>query len=399
MKVQCPNCKTLYEISGSKLSDKGTKAICPKCQTRFYIAPVTQTIEDTTSENGEYHQNNRKVKLKKDASNLPVASEPPTAVSESKAICGFWRRIFAFLIDVLFLFILLTIFGPLGRALISEAHEWIWEAAESLIFILYFGLFNSQHGKGQTIGKRLTKIKVVGQHGKNISFTMSCLRAAILFLIFVLETPAFLENIHTFRHINLLGIGAAGAAIYLYIFNRRTRQSLHDLAVGTFVVSSQHSEKVHLPEVWKVHYALAGVLALTLIVINYGAQVFMKGFLPTFESRMERLQPMRDEIYKISRVKEVLTNEEMVENKRYLQVVVIWEEQPKDLEKAGLKIAAIALKEDPDVMSLDTLSVVFRVVSRKKFLSFQSEGWKDYYAARHSPEEWKKILGPTILKE
>jgi tetratricopeptide (TPR) repeat protein/uncharacterized RDD family membrane protein YckC len=302
------------------------------------------------------------------------------------------------MIDVLFLFILFTIFGPLGRAFISEANQWILELLETGIFILYFGLFNSHHGKGQTIGKRLTKIKVVGQHGKNISFSMSCLRASILFIVFAAGTPAFLENIQPFKLINLVGIGAAGAAIYLYIFNSRTRQSLHDLAVGTCVVSTQHSGKVDLPKVRKVHYTIAFVLAAALIVINQGVQIFQEAFLPKFESRLESLQPMQEKIYKIDMVKEVVINEEMVKNKRNLQVIVIWEERPEDLEKAGIEIAAIILKEDPDVASLDNLIVSFREISRVKFLSLQYETFKDYYAAKHSPEEWKKILESTILR-
>jgi predicted Zn finger-like uncharacterized protein len=395
MKVQCPNCKTLYDISGSKISDKGTKVICPKCQTRFYIAPVTQTIEDKTVEYDEYHPSNRKAELKKDASNLPEASEPTTAVSEPKAICGFWRRIFAFTIDLLFLFILFTILGWLWGTLISEADERIWEVLEAGICILYFGFFNSHHGKGQTIGKRLTKIKVVNEHGKNISFLSSCWRAAILSFIFFAETPAFLENVLFFR---LVGIGAAGAIIYLYIFNGQTRQSLHDLLVGTYVVSSHHSGKVDLPKIRKVHYAIAFTLAVVLTVINQGVQIYQQAFLPTIESRLERLQPMQEKIYKIDMVKEVAIYDEMVGNERYLQVIVVWEEPPEDLQKAGIKIAAIILKEDPDVASLDNLIVSFREISRVKFLSFQYETFKDYYAAKHSPEEWKKIIEPTILQ-
>ena len=37
MKVQCPNCKTLYEKSGTKISDKGMKVI---------FTPDIKTIED-----------------------------------------------------------------------------------------------------------------------------------------------------------------------------------------------------------------------------------------------------------------------------------------------------------------------------------------------------------------
>ena len=64
MKVQCPNCKTLYEKSGTKISDKGMKVICPKCQTRFNITPDIKTIEDALAEYDEYHPSNGKIELK-----------------------------------------------------------------------------------------------------------------------------------------------------------------------------------------------------------------------------------------------------------------------------------------------------------------------------------------------
>ena len=37
MKVQCSNCKAVYQIDESKIPEKGAYATCPKCKTRFYI--------------------------------------------------------------------------------------------------------------------------------------------------------------------------------------------------------------------------------------------------------------------------------------------------------------------------------------------------------------------------
>jgi len=50
--------------------------------------------------------------------------------------------------------------------------------------------------------------------------------------------------------------GLGGALVYLYVFNRRTRQSLHDLAAGTFVVAARHSGGIR-ERIWRPHLALA----------------------------------------------------------------------------------------------------------------------------------------------
>jgi predicted Zn finger-like uncharacterized protein len=37
MKVQCPSCKTLYNIDDAKIPDKGANVTCAKCKTRFEV--------------------------------------------------------------------------------------------------------------------------------------------------------------------------------------------------------------------------------------------------------------------------------------------------------------------------------------------------------------------------
>jgi len=37
MKIQCPNCNAVYNVSGSKIPDKGTSAKCPECEHRFFV--------------------------------------------------------------------------------------------------------------------------------------------------------------------------------------------------------------------------------------------------------------------------------------------------------------------------------------------------------------------------
>ena len=65
----------------------------------------------------------------------------------------------------------------------------------------------------------------------------------------------------------LLGVivfGVGGSTLYLMVFNRRTRQGLHDLAVGSYVIRAGDTGPVETKPMWKVHWAILGLLLLTL---------------------------------------------------------------------------------------------------------------------------------------
>ncbi len=59
--------------------------------------------------------------------------------------------------------------------------------------------------------------------------------------------------------------GLSLSIIYLFVFNRRTRQSLHDLIVGSYVVRVG-SEKDEKPQMWKGHYVVMGIILLLAAV-------------------------------------------------------------------------------------------------------------------------------------
>ena len=87
-----------------------------------------------------------------------------------------------------------------------------------------------------------------------IVFSKSVLRF-ILSTPFLLNGAALLDAIlfSFFAYIlSLLVFGGLFSVFYLYLFNRRTRQSLHDLVAGTFVVHTRAD--FERPEnIWKPH--------------------------------------------------------------------------------------------------------------------------------------------------
>ncbi len=182
----------------------------------------------------------------------------------SPLIAGFWRRLGAFALDGIFLgiiglaagFLFTPVFVNLGAAgrLVGFA-----------VALAYFGLLNSRLTNGQTPGKRLLKIRVVTSDHTPLSVTKSFLR------FIPLGAPWFMNNAcaaaspaltlwHYIASVVAFGIGLS--IVYLYVFNRRTRQSLHDLLAGTFVVASSVEGRILSSKPWRMHWAACTVLLL-----------------------------------------------------------------------------------------------------------------------------------------
>jgi uncharacterized RDD family membrane protein YckC len=112
-----------------------------------------------------------------------------------------------------------------------------------LVAVPYFAVFGSRLGGGQTFGKTLFKLRVVDRSGQPLSLPRSTVRAIIV-------TTPWLFNGLFFRSwstsaavttwvAGVLVFGLAAASIGTFLFSPRTRQTVHDLVVGSYVVS-QH---------------------------------------------------------------------------------------------------------------------------------------------------------------
>lgn len=193
---------------------------------------------------------------------------------QDKWICGFWRRIGALFVDSLILGFLGYILGFFLEDAFAQLGLWA-KLIGFAISITYFGVMNSSVSNGQTIGKKLLKIRVVDASNSTISLPKSFLRYSIL------ATPFFLNGAHMpnedlFSYLiypfSFIVMGGLFSTLYLYLFNRLTRQSLHDLVVGTFVVNSNTAVKA-LPPVWKPHFIVIAcffIIATIVPALNSG---------------------------------------------------------------------------------------------------------------------------------
>ena len=92
---------------------------------------------------------------------------------------GIWIRFISLLIDTIVLGVLIGVVGSiLGLSVVSRTAGWGFGLLSFIIFLAYFTYLEGS--KGQTIGKMVTKIKVVGEDGEminmNQAFTRNILR-------------------------------------------------------------------------------------------------------------------------------------------------------------------------------------------------------------------------------
>ena len=202
---------------------------------------------------------------------------------EQKWISGFWRRIGALFIDILLLGILGFILGLALEATFVEIGLW-GRLIGFTIALVYFGIGNSSITGGQTIGKKVLKLRVVNFENASISVAKSFLRFIILAIPFSLNGAQFTNEAmlsYLIYPLSFLIFGGFFSTLYLYIFNRVTRQSLHDLIVGTCVVNTG-VEKQEPGKVWKVHIIVAATL-------------FIAGAIaPVFTSQLAQTDPFKD---------------------------------------------------------------------------------------------------------
>lgn len=192
-----------------------------------------------------------------------------TEENKMRWISGFWRRVGAFFVDVIILGIVGIALGFVLEAQFVELGGW-GRFVGFFIALVYFGLMNSRISGGQTFGKKVLKLKVVNSDNQSIDVLRSFARYSILGIPFFLNGAYFTSEALTSSWVlyplSFMVLGGTLSVIYLYIFNRVTRQSLHDVIMGTFVVNVG-VEKQETNPVWRPHLAIVGVIFVVAVIV------------------------------------------------------------------------------------------------------------------------------------
>ena len=212
---------------------------------------------------------------------------------------GFWRRLIAASVDVLIL-------GAVGLAFTIPFADTLMELGHKgriigfVASLFYYGILNSKLGGGATIGKRLLGLRVVRRDGRMISPLRAILRTVVYLLPFYtngvdfsfLHLPAQQMTVFLVADCAVI-FGGGGAIFYLYLANRNTRQSLHDLVCGTFVVRSELVETPIVNRVRSVHLVVVSVWFLIVIAgVSLGSRYLgdfspLKSIVPEYDTYIE----------------------------------------------------------------------------------------------------------------
>lgn len=316
---------------------------------------------------------------------LPIVStnaEPPMQA----VVCGFWRRIGALLIDWIILAVPLEIVGWFNFDRLSRIGDWA-AVAGIVVALAYFGVLGSSIGNGQTIGMRVFSIRVVAADGKPLALARSLLRYAVLWIPLALYGAAMPSGLSAMVNIALFFV------IYLYIFNRRTRQSLHDLAAGSFVINAPTAGQPIRQRMWKGQWAIASACVVVGIVV---AAVFVP--MLTHVGPFPELLAVQRQVAASGDVNQVgvqaTVNWANGQTSHYLVVTAIWKGEPKDYDKAAAELATIVLRADPGVMQRDLLQITIRSQFN---LGLATGNLSRSFI--HRPSEWQRLQSPTPAAE
>jgi len=317
----------------------------------------------------------------------PDTNVEPAEPNKDRQICNFWIRILALVIDGAILSAFGMILGLIFGKYFISLGGW-GRAIGFVVALLYFGLLNSTVGSGQSLGKRITKISVVGEDGKSISILRSLCRSTILELPFFLNramiSPALLNSIITIVFA-LIVFGIGGSIIYLYIFNRRTRQSFHDFVCGTYVVNASVPGHIMVGSLSRIHYVVISGWLLCVLL-------FTTVIAPKMASQTEIMNTLSIQLYQMENVAGVSVSIGTASgpqgSNRYVAARVILRREPQDIESTAEQVARVILNAGPSISAEEDVIVVSVVYGYDIGIAGSWKGYSD----RLSPAEWRERL-------
>ncbi|MBI5926353.1 MAG: RDD family protein [Aquabacterium sp.] len=280
-------------------------------------------------------------------------------------MAGFWRRLGAFFLDG-------VVLGAVGWAaglVLADQFVQLGLWGRLLGFCVawpYFGLLNSSLSGGQTLGKRALGIKVVSQQGGFLSVQQALVRFLPLGAAWFLNGAPWSEAVLLSFWSYVLSVAVFGVGLsvaYLFVFNRATRQSLHDLMVGSLVVRAVGSqeESVKAQPTWPVHLAVCGVLMVGSAILPYFGQraagnATFSPLLSIYKavnatSWVSHAQVNQGQSF-------IVTADKGKVSSTYLSIVAYTKDADINSTTRAGQLAKLALSADPAARQLDTIQVV-----------------------------------------
>lgn len=301
-------------------------------------------------------------------------------------MAALWRRTLAFFVDALVIgllgfalgyifFDLLMGLGPAGRLVGFFAG------------LAYFAIPESSFGNGQSLGKRFIRVQVVGIDGAQLPIERSCIRYTIFAIPWFLSGLALPISRANWAVTSILGVatfGLGGASLYLMLFNRHTRQGVHDLVAGGFVAEAGKEGPLPIDPIWKPHW----ILAAAILVLSAAAAILLAQ-----HARAAPSAPMREDIRQVEKlpgvqsadIRRLTTTHPGVPQSTNLLVEVRCTVATTDEEALANQVADSLITIDPSIDQYGTLRIVLiRGYDIGIAHSYFSQTYSD------SPAGWKR---------
>jgi len=294
----------------------------------------------------------------------PLTGDPLSigaALPPDRTVAALWRRAVAFAADG-------VIIGFAGFAItvpFFDALSRLGVYGRLLGFLLalpYFATLNSKIGNGQTLGKRWMHIQVIDEEGKTISFGKSVVRYAVFAIPYYLDklvlpttrTPWLISTLISFV---IAAVG--GATLYLVLFNRHTRQGIHDLSAGSYVADGDKTGPLRKEPIWKGHWVI--IVTILLVITSGGAILGKKltkwGPFPELSEDVRIVEKMKG-VQSAGAQDLSWASWGSETRKKILVITVMWTGRSADEEAFASEVAKTILQHDPDVQNRDLLRIV-----------------------------------------
>lgn len=331
---------------------------------------------------------------------VPVATPTPAL---DTPIAGFWRRVAAFALDGL----ALGLIGMGLGAVASDALVGLGPRGRLLGFLIalaYFGVFNSRLGWGQSLGKRLLQIKVVDAQGAELPLGRAVLRYLPVGAVWFLSNAQLPDALLFSAWAAVLGLaifGLGACLLYLFVFNRRSRQALHDVLSGSFVVRAAWQGPLPAALTAPLPRLHRGVCALLLVLGAVGPLVSQHWLQKDGAATFAPLAQILRAVNALPWVQSSAVNQGVSythsskdggssKTVRHLSISAISRDAHIDRAERLQELARLALAAHPEAAALDAIQIS---VAHGYDIGIASS-WRYQHQAL-SPADWAALTAPS----
>ena len=307
------------------------------------------------------------------------------------------RRFFAFLIDSL----AIGLAGRLSGLVFGDIYAQLGNSGlliGAIVVLLYFGICNSKITNGQTLGKKILKIRVVNRDSKPISVSKSFLRAS-WFTIFMVFNGSSFSNSSCVPLVIVVGtliFSISILEIYFVVVNKKTLQSLHDLSIDSFVVSAKSEGQISYTNKKSSLYGGAAIPVILLIAFTglnlFAKNTYVADMVKIIEVINSKLPVYNTSMYRHSETTTALSGESSTT--KYINVTVIKKNKNENNEALAVKIAKIVFDSKFTFNEGETLCITivegYDIGIASSFTSKNINGTLD---------EWKKAIPSAEQKD